>query len=157
MVKAEIMKSKIKIIFLLTFVLISCDRSHNQEGKYADSRKVYDEAINIHDEVMPLMGEIMQLQKNLKIEKEKINDAQQKVEINEVLQKLEDAHNSMMIWMRTITSIPESKEGVLIDSSGLPAANEMLEIQKSSLKSVKIVKELILSSIEEGNKLLESL
>lgn len=151
------MKSKIKIFFLLTFVLISCDRSPNQEDKYADSRKVYDEAINIHDEVMPLMGEIMRLQKNLKIEKDKINDAQQKEEINKVLQKLEDAHNSMMIWMHTLTSIPESKEGVLIDSSGLPTANEMLEIQKSSLKSVKIVKELILSSIEEGNNLLESL
>ena len=151
------MKRIYTLYFLASFIFIACNPKGNEKDIYAESRKIYKEAIVIHDEVMPLMGKIMQLQKNLKIEKEKISDTQLGQEINEVLQKLEDAHHSMMVWMRTLPPVPEYKEGALNDSSEYSSANEMLEIQKSSLKSVKIVKELILSSIEEGDKLLESL
>jgi len=148
---------KFNLFILVTFLIFSCDNSINRNDKYADSRKIYKEAIKIHDEVMPIMGEIMKLQKSLKSKKEKISDSQTVQEINESLQKLEDAHQSMMVWMRTLTPIPEYKESEVDQSIELPSPDEMLEIQKSSLQSVKIVKELILSSIEEGNKLLTSL
>ena len=149
------MKSKFNLIILASIIIVSC--GGNKEDIYVDSREIYKEAIKIHDEVMPLMGEIMRLQNELKIEKDKTDNSEHIQKINESIQKLEEANHSMMVWMRTLTPVPENKEDNIQVESELPSASDMLEVQKSSLESVKVVKDLILSSIEEGSSLLESL
>jgi len=139
-------------IFATLAILLSCCQNNKSE-KYSDSEEVYDEAIKIHDEVMPLMGEVMELQKTLKIKKEDLSDNESIDRINISLQKLENAHNAMMVWMRNITPIPEN----ISDSPENPSPEEMLKIQEKSLEDVKIVKEAILSSIDEANSLIAEL
>jgi hypothetical protein len=148
---------KINIILLVVIIhpLIGCN-NQSKNGLYADSEKIYNLAIDIHDEVMPLMGDIMKLQSTLKAKKDEISDEGNIEKIDTVLQRLENAHNSMMLWMKQVTPIPEISDNNS-DLSGFPSEKEMLDIQKRSLENVKKVKEAILSSIEEANALISEL
>jgi hypothetical protein len=148
------MKSLKLIVFIvLTLTLTFCKNTAKNE-QYAESEKIYKMAINIHDEVMPLMGEIVELQSLLKSKKEEVTDDLSIEKINMTLQNLENAHNSMMLWMRNITPIPAMSDKDTGMTSEHPSANEMLEIQKKSLEDIKKVKEAMLTSIEEANTLI---
>lgn len=135
---------------------ISCDQQKSKENIYLESEKVFDEAIEIHDEVMPLMGNIMKLQSILKEKKENISDEETLLRINESLQSLEDAHSSMMDWMRNLTQIPDQSE-VDPETSDFIPAKEMLKIQEQSLNDVKNVKTAILTSIDQAESLIKEL
>jgi len=135
---------------------ISCDQQKSKENIYLESEKVFDEAIEIHDEVMPLMGNIMKLQSILKEKKENISDEETLLRINESLQSLEDAHSSMMDWMRNLTQIPDQSE-VDPETSDFIPAKEMLKIQEQSLKDVKNVRTAILTSIDQAESLIKEL
>jgi hypothetical protein len=99
------------------------------------------------------MGYIMKLQKSLKVKKEGIADRELLDKINVSLQNLENAHNSMMIWMRNITPVPE----YIADSQENLSPEEMRKIQQRSLDDVRNVKEAILKSISEANSLIAEL
>jgi len=145
-------KNNILLSVLIMYTLVYCQNRAKNEV-YFESKKIYKQAIEIHDEVMPLMGKIMELQSTLKARKETISDDKSIEKINIELQKLENAHNSMMLWMRNITPIPEISENES-DFSTHPSAEEMLEIQQKSLDNITKVKEAILSSIENANALI---
>jgi hypothetical protein len=148
-----------KINFILIVILIytlACCQNQGKNKTYKESEEIYKSAIEIHDEIMPMMGEIMKLQSALKSKKEGISDDESFEKINIVLQKLENAHNSMMHWMRNITPIPDISDNDS-DLSTYPSEDEMLKIQQKSLESIKEVKAAILTSIEEANTLLSAL
>jgi hypothetical protein len=144
------------ILFITIIHTLICCQNRDKNKVYAESEKIYKSAIDIHDEVMPMMGDIMKLQSTLKSKKEEISDGETIEKIHVALQKLENAHNSMMHWMRNVTPIPTISEN---DSelSDYPSEEEMLEIQQKSLDSIKEVKKAILSSIEEANTLISAL
>ncbi len=149
-----------KTFFITTIAIaiffISCDQQNSKENIYLESENVFDEAIEIHDEVMPLMGNIMKLQSSLKEKKENISNEETLLRINESLQSLEDAHSSMMDWMRNITQIPDQSD-VDPEAPDFISSEEMLKIQEQSLKDVKNVKNAILTSIEQAESLIKEL
>jgi hypothetical protein len=150
------MKTFITVIFSITFFIVSCDQQKSKESIYIDSEKVFDEAIEIHDEIMPLMGDIMKLQSTLKENKKSISDEETIQKINVSLQYLEDAHSSMMDWMRNLTQIPEQAD-VDMDAADFISSEDMLKIQEQSLKDVKKVKTAILESIDQAESLIDEL
>jgi hypothetical protein len=145
---------KINIILIAVLVgLLSCNQDKNKI--YSESEKIYKESIKVHDEVMPLMGKIMDLQQILKNKKEEITDEAKIDQINITLQNLENAHNTMMYWMRNLTPIPEEPKDDS-DLSNLPSQEEMLKIQERSLEEIKKVKKAILESIDKAETLISS-
>lgn len=157
------MKKILKYLpFLLSAVgiLMTCQHANNNQDKYKDSREIYDRSIEVHDEVMPKMGKIMELQKSLKEIRDQLNDEHQKIELDSAINRLEGAHDGMMKWMRNIPKIPPfNPNGTEEDSwdENYPDPEELEKLERQSLEQIKKVKENIDKSIEEGEKLLNTL
>ena len=150
------MRTFITIAFALSFLIISCNQQKSEDNIYLEAEQVFDKAIEIHDEVMPLMGDIMKLQSILKEKKENISEEETIREINESLQYLEDAHSSMMDWMRNLTQIPDQAD-TDPEAPDFISSGEMLAIQERSLEEVKKVKTAILESIEQAESMINDL
>ncbi len=150
------MKTLLTTTIAISIFFISCDQQKSKEDIYLESESVFDEAIQIHDEVMPLMGDIMKLQTTLKEKKETISDEETIQKINESLQYLENAHSSMMDWMRNLTRIPDQMD-VDPEAPDFISSGEMLKIQEQSLEEVKQVKTAILESISQAESMIEEL
>ena len=141
---------KVSVYFCVGLtVLLSC----TQRKDFSESKKIYDESILIHDEVMPFMGKIMALQKSLKEIKENLTNEEEIIEINKSLQDLENAHQGMMNWMRTLTPIPDPENELPVSQKSTEITeSEMMEIQKKSLENIKNVKIMMLESIAKAEE-----
>ena len=97
-----------KFILILTVCLqVSCD------DKKAKEQALLDEVMSIHDEVMPEMGSLRALNKKLKLtidslQMDSLNvDSVEVLKVSELIQKLEQANESMMQWMRDFEPLEE--------------------------------------------------
>lgn len=102
---------------------------------------LYNQVMDIHDEVMPKMNDIYTLKKLLQ---EKITSSpdlveEKKKELEETIQQLDSASNSMMVWMRQFN--PPA------DTASEEAMREYLE---SQLEKVKKMREDVLVALERG-------
>lgn len=147
--------SQFQVYLLLAILYTVAACSHKTD--YSESKILYDEAIVIHDEVMPLMGNIVELQRKLKEVKNGVSDEYELEKINQSLQHLENAHQGMMNWMRTLTPIPDPDNPLFKDqdTKTIPEG-EMLTIQKKSLENIKNVRSIMLESIDEAKDLLSN-
>lgn len=106
------------------------------------------EVMAIHDEVMPKMGEIGSLVAKLR---KKIDSDQGGTAEKKAMEDLQDAHESMMDWMRNLGDNFDPDE-ILNGKELTPEKQELLDQEE---ESVKIVKEKINSSIANAKALLE--
>lgn len=105
------------------------------------------EVMAIHDEVMPKMSKISRLVADLR---KKIDGDQGTAAHKKAMEDLQDAHKTMMDWMRGLGDNFDSEE--ILDGKALtPAKQKLLDEEE---KKVKIVKEKINSSIATAEELL---
>jgi len=102
----------------------------------------------VHDEVMPKMGEISMLIDALKAEADKNPDSPQA----NAMKKLQESHKAMMDWMREFGDAFTSDE-ILKGAALSEEKKERLRLEAERIESVKT---LMLESIAEGQKLLET-
>lgn len=89
---------------------------------------LYNEVMKIHDEVMPKMNDIYKLKEALKTKASATADEKKK-EIEATIAKLDSASESMMVWMREFSPLP--------DSLGEEKAREYLETEMEKVKNVR--------------------
>ncbi len=96
------------IIFLLTFVTISCSKQEKTKNSHEtgeiETSEAYKKTMIVHDEVMPKMDNIMQLKKQLKAKVDSLSqdsntDTATINILNPLIVELEDADKAMMDWM----------------------------------------------------------
>lgn len=102
----------------------------------------------VHDEVMPKMGEISMLIDALKEQADKNPNSPQA----NAMKKLQESHKAMMDWMREFGDAFTSDE-ILKGAALSEEKKERLRLEAERIESVKT---LMLESIAEGQKLLET-
>lgn len=103
------------------------------------NRQLQDEMIAIHDEVMPMMGTFVRdIQKidtillnldDYKTANPDLDTAQQRVELTELQNRLEKAHDSMNEWMHDLNLNFEGKSNDEIKA--------YLEVEKTKMEEIK--------------------
>lgn len=133
------------VITLFAILAISCKEDKKVEVSEASTQMK--EVMAIHDEVMPKMGEIGRLVAALrkKIDADQGNSADKKA-----MEGLQDAHKSMMDWMKGIGDRFEPDEIM----NGKALNEEKKQWLNEEEEKVKIVKEKINSSIAKAKALL---
>ena len=110
--------------------------------KVTPQSKMHDSVMIIHDEVMPKMKDIYRLRKKLKKKGAQTNSPSETLEINNLIEALEEADNSMMDWMAYYDEPDEGAEGAM----------EYLSEEKSKIEKVE---NDMLSAIENAKKVLD--
>ncbi len=132
-----------KLLFLIVplILLLGCDSPE------AQVKRLEKEVIKIHDEVMPKNIDINRVNRQLKkmVKDSLINDSILNNVKDQIFQ-LTKAEDSMNKWMVEYKS----------PSRDMPFEQTMEYLNKEKVKITQ-VKELMLSSLENGNKLLEAL
>lgn len=128
--------------FLLTTGISSCTSSKAE----SEVEKMYKEVMIIHDEVMPEMSTIQRLKKQIsKVDTSSLVDLSPDILMNQITQ-LEKADNAMMDWMASFKK---------------PKKDTPQEIAIAYLyeekKSITEVKNIMLTSIADGKKLMEKI
>ncbi len=137
------MKNLTSLNFILIAVFL-CTACKKEKDKVEALQK---EVIAVHDEVMPKMDEVMKLKSSLKAIK---NDttvtlpSDKLLLVNNLIDNLEKADNSMMNWMRNYDSLME----------GMSEEEKLTYLQKQE-NSIQQVKQSMLSSISEASQFLE--
>lgn len=140
------MRLKIILVLMLPFV-VACS---NEKQEKIDALK--SECIDIHDDVMPRLGEVVNLSTEikdvLKTMEPDTNDSIRIVRADLVshMLLLDSAHEAMMNWMAEFE--PSFEETHSADSA---IVHYELEV-----KLIEQVRDLMLKSIEDGKKVLES-
>lgn len=119
----QIIKRFIPFLFLLSIVF-AC-------GGYNTKARV-DEVFDVHDAVMPKMGEVINLKRKV-LEKAQIETDSIKVkELRDLAQKLDNAGEGMMVWMRewSKNSKPHVNEESDLDKRKAFFAAEMEKVTK---------------------------
>lgn len=129
------MQKTISILFLSTFMMVSCGPKHNDE----EVRQLYDEVIAIHDDVMPKISDISKLRR--KIMKDKVESTES---LNHIT-NLEKADDAMMDWMSDFQKYKSYADSTK-DSKMRYLNNEKIRIQS--------VSDQMYGSIESANKYL---
>ena len=132
-----------KTIVLLSTILLFASCGPDQK---AIEKVKYDEVMAVHDEVMPKMGVIRKLKSELRAKVDSLILADSLSSgaddfLNSV-NELELANESMMVWMRAFAE-PE----------GGTAHNEVLKFYDSELKKVMVVRDKMLTAIENAEKI----
>jgi len=143
------MKNLLKVLTIVVFgALISCGKS-GQDTTASDpvdedpNQALYNQVMDIHDEVMPKMDGLYKLKKQLQdsIAKTPAMVEETKKELEQTIQQLDSASNSMMEWMRQFN--PPT------DSTSEEALREYLEAQ---LEMVKKMREDVWEALDKGKK-----
>lgn len=135
-----------KIIYLiLTIAFLSSCKSEPKESTPTQMEEV----IAIHDEVMPKMQEINKLIETLK---PMADSTETGMEYGKAMKDLQNAHASMMEWMKGFGNRFSSAE--ILDGQEL-SDEKKIWLDEEEVK-VKEMQSEVLSSIENANKLLES-
>lgn len=136
------MKKFIYILLAASF-LFACGGKNTDKNLFEDEElkkaelreQLYNEVMAVHDEVMPRMDDIyrlkIKLQEQLKelLEKSSDQHTDEIVILTEKIKALEEAGNSMMVWMRQFDVKP--------DSLGHEAIMRGLEEEMEKIKKVK--------------------
>jgi len=83
---------KLSFLFLILVFVSSCGESFVAT---AEKNKIFD----VHDEVMPKMSDLMSLKRKV-LEKAGELEGEQANELRDLAKNLDDASESMMVWMR---------------------------------------------------------
>ncbi|MFT7298915.1 MAG: PBP1b-binding outer membrane lipoprotein LpoB [Sphingobacteriales bacterium] len=115
------MKNALLIIFCL-FLSAGCGDSSNDKKSTTNSpnkeikksakpkvltaRDVYTDALIVHDRIMPQMNEIGELRTDLEamVQRGKFDDSMAS-EVDEIIKKLQKAHDDMMFWMEYVQEV----------------------------------------------------
>lgn len=157
------MKQIIYTTALLSLLIMSCQPSSETDEKYARAQEIYQEAIEVHDEVMPRMDDIMRLKSLLN---ERIDALQQRVgempgdslqRMQEIVQKLEEADEAMMKWMRDVKQVPDVEEESSASAEAAPQSDttNLIRIQQEQKTAIEQVKVQMESSITEARTYLQ--
>lgn len=138
------MKNYIFTFLVVCLVLISCKEEKNAEAGQMNR------VMAIHDEVMPKMGTIGKMVGELsELENDSTNTG---TEYKDARKDLQDAHKSMMDWMKDF--------GDRFDSDEILNGKELTEQKQEWLdeeeEKVHALKEQINQSIENAEKLLSN-
>jgi uncharacterized lipoprotein YehR (DUF1307 family) len=119
-------------VFPILFLILCCGSS--------EQTKYFEKVMKIHDEVMPKTSDISKLSRFFEdqIKNQKL-DSSQKIQVNKMLFQLEEAHESMMVWMNKF-NVPDEK-------------NEAIEYLKAEEQSITTVRNAMLTAISEANDL----
>jgi len=135
-------KNYVILLFLASFFMVSC-----KDEKKADSDQMK-KVMAIHDEVMPKMGTIGKLVGTLS---ELENDSTDlRVEYEVARKDLQDAHKSMMDWMKGFGDRFDSDEIM----NGKALTEQKQDWLNEEEKKVIALKTQINESIEKAEKLM---
>lgn len=98
------MRLTLKSLCIVLFTaLLGCGKTQE--------KPLYDQVMDIHDEVMPKMGDIYKLKKSFRDSIANTADMteEKKAEIEQLIQQLDSANSSMMVWMREFNP-PDQKD-----------------------------------------------
>jgi hypothetical protein len=103
-----------------------------------------DQVMAVHDEVMPKMGELRSVQKQLVMKAgEEGLDSLTQMELTQIADKIDEANESMMVWMRNFNPQFEGSE------------EAMDAYLKDQLKSIELVKTDMMGALAEGQEALK--
>ena len=134
---------KILFALLAIFCLNSCKTDKKDSEETAQMKKV----IAIHDEVMPKMGRLSNLAGELKA---RIDSTEQNGEYAEALNELQEAHESMMTWMKGFGERFEADE-IAMEKKLTPQKKVWLDEEE---EKVMAMQEKVNSSIAKAEALL---
>jgi len=149
----------IKTLFIavIAFTIASCGNTTKSEENTvatANSEQFYqllDEVMDVHDEMMPQMGKLSELRQNL--EEKAGEDKMNAMQYEEAAKDLEDAHKSMMDWMKDFGEVFPYKEDRL-EGMNEDQIKESIELMKEQQTAVIAMKEKMVSSMENARALL---
>ncbi len=136
-------------LFLLsTIILISCNGNNKEKEKLKESEieSLKTEVIGVHDEVMPKMDKIMQLKAKLNQNIEEISDSTSSdslVIVRNLLNDLEVADASMMVWMRNYDPMMDD----------MSHEEKLLYLEEKN-KEIQLVRQQMLSAIAQSEEFL---
>lgn len=126
---------RISFAFLLIMIFGACgerkgaqDISAPVAADVSENQLLYNEVMEVHDAVMPGMDEIYRLKQSLRSRLD-VASADEKLRIEQVVQKLDSADDGMMDWMHKFQPLP--------DSLGEEKARAYLENEMTRIKKVK--------------------
>tara|TARA_R110001592_G_scaffold45430_2_gene145171 strand:- start:9053 stop:9502 length:450 start_codon:yes stop_codon:yes gene_type:complete len=131
----------ISALTLLSIIMSSIFVSCENENKVENKRK---EVFAIHDEIMPEMGNLMKLKRETKAKIHLLDSLgiDAKVdELNTIIQRLDEADEAMMEWMRNFKDPTEET-----------SETEALDYLEEELKKIKEVKKKFNSSSKQAMK-----
>lgn len=123
------------IYYFVIVLFYACGNGAKQE-----IQTLHDKVMEVHDGVMVKMDDIHNLKKELS---KSLTAAKDSSEIMDAIKKLDDADEAMMVWMEEFNAEYTSMKA---EEQKLYLNGEMDKINK--------VKEVMLSSIDNGNQLL---
>ena len=129
------------ILFILVAVFAACQTKSEE----TDLKALKDEVFEIHDAVMPKMGDLRRVRKALMLQADSLQ-VSDSVRVNVLLNasdKIADANESMMDWMRNFDPNFEGTD------------EEILNYLNEKKASITKVKEDMLGSLAEGQAILE--
>lgn len=138
------MKNASIFTVLAMILLASCEKSLDKTQIQIDSLRtahqaLYNQTMDIHDEVMPAMDKLYRLKKSLQDSLAKTSglSAEAKIALENKIQFVDSASESMMVWMRQFNPM---------DSV---ASKEYGDYMKAELEKVKQVKVLMLDALKK--------
>ncbi|MEN8247876.1 MAG: hypothetical protein ABFS32_03020 [Bacteroidota bacterium] len=120
--------------------LVSCSNSDSNDEK----QKAYDKVIAVHDEVMPKLSQISNLKEQITKHIAILNDSTEIAEWQQLIGELDDADESMWVWMRQFDSYLDDK-----------SEEEALEYLKEEQVKVDEVARKINESIAKAEEMFE--
>ena len=142
------MNTRLHLLFvLLAGVFFGCSQKRDTTASDPvddeSNQALYEQVMEIHDEVMPKMDDMYKRKKELQDRIASTPDMPEaeKLALEQTIQQLDSANNSMMVWMRQFN--PPT------DSANQEALREYLE---SQLEMVKKMREDVLEALENGKK-----
>ena len=135
------------LLFFAVFFVVACNSGAKQQEA---QEKVWDELMVVHDEVMPKMGEVNRLAQELAAKAAALDSTQldNKNALLAGAQALEQADEAMMTWMSEVQNPDKLKEAG-------KTHEEIMTYLAGEKSKVDKVKEAILSSLQQGEALLQ--
>lgn len=101
------MKRYIPVFILALVGLFGCAGSSSGDDCTSEEclkRKAYDNVIAVHDEVMPKLSQISKLKEQIEDKLKTVEDTAVMADWEQLMMELDDADNSMWVWMRQFDS-----------------------------------------------------
>ena len=137
------------LLVIISVVLFSCGQGSKEEQSdcttpQCEQQQMYDEVIAVHDEVMPKLSQISELKAAIEARMDAEDDSLAKSNWFELMQTLDEADESMWVWMRQFN--PEM-DSTAIEANMIYLGEQQKEVDEVALK--------INSSIEKAEQALK--
>ena len=140
-------RNLLTLVAVVSLIVFSC-KEESKKTEANDSTSKMEEVMAIHDEVMPKMSTIGKLVAELK---PKADTTAQGLPYKEAMTDLQDAHKSMMDWMKGFGDRFDSDE--ILNGKELSPEKKVWLLEEEV--KVKALRDQINGSIEKAEKLLE--